>query len=113
MSFSFQPCILSHCSFSPRFLHESSRIFEEKKLQFGCFSYRKTTELQFFLLKERISSGKARANLNSQPKSTTIWAFDSVKRPNCCAFWLRIRYDSCKNLGEKEQCDKIQGWKLK
>src|SRR5713226_8902384 len=95
MSFSFQPCILSHCSFSPRFLHESSRIFEEKKLQFGCFSVRKTPELQFFFLKERISSGKARANLNSQPKSTTIWAFDRVKRPNCCAFWLRIRDNSC------------------
>src|SRR5712692_11778779 len=82
MSFSFQPCILSHCSFSPRFLHESSRIFEEKKLQFGCFSYRKTPELQFFLLKERISSGFARANLNSRPKSTTIWAFDSCLPSN-------------------------------
>jgi len=33
----------------------SHSLFEEKKLQFGCFSYRKTPKLQFFLLKKRMS----------------------------------------------------------
>src|SRR5713226_8654614 len=33
----------------------------------------------------------ARANLNSQGKSTTTWAFDGVKCPGCCTFALTIR----------------------
>src|SRR5712692_8927111 len=33
---------------------------------------------------------------NFPPKSTTIWVFDKVKHPNCCAFWRKIQMSSGK-----------------
>src|SRR5712692_5395009 len=83
--------------------------FLRRKTAMRVFFGTKNTRIAVFLLKERISSGFARANLNSQPKSTTIWAFDRVKRPNCCAFWLRIQISSGKaranSLFEEKNCN--------